>query len=630
VTVKGVAAVVVAFAVSLAAGASASANTYCVPAGGGAGCSNPGALALQSALDAASANPGPDTVKVAAGAFVPVACSSAGFSYSGSGTNSLTLSGAGATTVLTCPADYDNAATIPILTVIGPATVSDLEIRLPSGLHDRGLQLSGGASANDLTAVSDPGAIGAAVPVQMTGGSLTNSLIGDSLSDNGVALIASAGATISDTAVTGGGTGIDAQGSPDTTVTRTRVSARVGVQDEAAGVTISNSAIDILHGAGAGVAAGLRIFRVGFPGSIALTARHVSIAGTEAGSFGVDAEGQGFSQTATVTLTDSVIHGPTNALNRSATPGATANLTTSYDAYPAGSYAGTGSGTTTELTPPITADPGFAAPADPHIDASSPLIDAGTPGGLGPGEPTTDLDGNPRILDGNGDCAARRDIGAYEFVGSDTVHASAATLAVARQLIAFHATGCSVDAALPVTFSWSFDDGAAGAGANVSHAFTRAGVHHATVTIHDSAGRTGSASVAVSVVLPQITHLKLSPARVRVRQPKNKHFKLGTTITYTDTVAGRATFTVMRPAPGARHGKTCGPVPRHSGKHVKRCTRSVVVGTFGHLDVAGANHLRFSGKLRGRALAPGSYVLAAVPAGGAGKPATVAFTVLGG
>jgi hypothetical protein len=87
----------------------ASANTYCVPTGGGAGCFNSGALDLQPALTLAQANPGPDTVKVAAISLLPVDCTTAGFSYSGATNNPLTLTGAGTTqTFLTCQNNYNN------------------------------------------------------------------------------------------------------------------------------------------------------------------------------------------------------------------------------------------------------------------------------------------------------------------------------------------------------------------------------------------------------------------------------------------------------------------------------------------------------------------------------------------
>ena len=55
------------------------------------------------------------------------------------------------------------------------------------------------------------------------------------------------------------------------------------------------------------------------------------------------------------------------------------------------------------------------AGGDYHLRAGSPAIDSGS-AGLAAAESATDLDGRARILDGNRDCAARRDKGAYELV----------------------------------------------------------------------------------------------------------------------------------------------------------------------------------------------------------------------
>jgi hypothetical protein len=64
----------------------------------------------------------------------------------------------------------------------------------------------------------------------------------------------------------------------------------------------------------------------------------------------------------------------------------------------------------------LTAHPMFVNPAsDFRLQMTSPLIDAGTPGPLSGSESTTDLDGNPRLVDGNGDSTPRRDLGAYEL-----------------------------------------------------------------------------------------------------------------------------------------------------------------------------------------------------------------------
>jgi hypothetical protein len=52
-----------------------------------------------------------------------------------------------------------------------------------------------------------------------------------------------------------------------------------------------------------------------------------------------------------------------------------------------------------------------------HLLPNAPAIDTGAPGPLAGGQSTTDLDGSPRLLDGNADCVERRDKGAYEVTG---------------------------------------------------------------------------------------------------------------------------------------------------------------------------------------------------------------------
>lgn len=59
----------------------------------------------------------------------------------------------------------------------------------------------------------------------------------------------------------------------------------------------------------------------------------------------------------------------------------------------------------------------FANPlGDYHLKAGSPAVD-GAAAALASGESPTDLDGNPRVLDGNRDCLVRADRGAYELTG---------------------------------------------------------------------------------------------------------------------------------------------------------------------------------------------------------------------
>ena len=63
----------------------------------------------------------------------------------------------------------------------------------------------------------------------------------------------------------------------------------------------------------------------------------------------------------------------------------------------------------------VAVDPGFTAPDEARLRPDSPLVDAGRPGALGDDEPHEDALGFVRAVDGDGDGAPRRDIGALEL-----------------------------------------------------------------------------------------------------------------------------------------------------------------------------------------------------------------------
>ncbi len=80
----------------------------------------------------------------------------------------------------------------------------------------------------------------------------------------------------------------------------------------------------------------------------------------------------------------------------------------------------------------ISADPLFVNSAsDFHLQVTSPAIDAGS--NTAPSLPTQDIAGNPRILDGNGDCVAIVDMGAYEFARPSVLTLFPVSLAFADQ-----------------------------------------------------------------------------------------------------------------------------------------------------------------------------------------------------
>jgi hypothetical protein len=209
------------------------------------------------------------------------------------------------------------------------------------------------------------------------------------------------------------------------TVRRSTLAAQTGAVATGGRLAISDSLVDVRGQApGTGVIASTSL-----GGSLHSTADldRVTIVGSAPDSIGVAVEAAGPDRTATVAVRDSVISGLGVPIDRQAGPGATATVTTDHSAYhrveDPSHDAGAGGIVETQL---VDADPHFVdAPyGDFHLAAGSPLIDAGTPGA--PPAGTLDRDGHPRPADGNGDCVAVSDIGAFEFAGGPCAPAAPA------------------------------------------------------------------------------------------------------------------------------------------------------------------------------------------------------------
>jgi hypothetical protein len=102
-------------------------------------------------------------------------------------------------------------------------------------------------------------------------------------------------------------------------------------------------------------------------------------------------------------------------------------------------------------------------------------------------------------------------------------------------------------------------------------------------------------------------------------------------VSYLVSERATTTLTVARKTTGVKKGRSCAKAGRTVKKGAKRCTRWVLVrGSIRRADAGGKSSFRFSGKLRGKRLAVGSYRLIAVArdnAGNVSKPVTVAFRV---
>jgi hypothetical protein len=294
----------------------------------------------------------------------------------------------------------------------------------------------------------------------------------------------------------------------------------------------------------------------------------------------------------------------------------TANLSIHYTDYDPGAAEQSGAGAGPNLMDPTNpnVDPQFVdkPTGDLRLVGGSPLIDAGDPAALALDEPATDSGGNARVVDGNGDGTARRDIGAFEYQRRAPVVTNAAATPPTAQVgtpFTFAAAATDPDGD-PVTYAWSFDDGTSAPGASVQHAFTTPGLHVAKITVTDAAGAAVMTTVAVGVSpAPKavISSLKLVPPKFRAAK--------GTDVRFVLSVAGRVKFAVDRPASGRKVKGKCRR-PTRKNRSAKKCTRHVAVtGSFSRNGTGGSNHFHWNGRLNGKALKPGSYRLIATAGG---------------
>jgi CSLREA domain-containing protein len=117
-----------------------------------------------------------------------------------------------------------------------------------------------------------------------------------------------------------------------------------------------------------------------------------------------------------------------------------------------------------------------------------------------------------------------------------------------------------------------------------------------------------------------IAGLTLSPATFRATGRK----RLGTNVSFRLGAAGTVVITVRRPAAGKRSKARC-LAPTRALRAARSCTRQITLpGKLTRRGVAGVNVIRFSGKLRGRALSPGRYTLVVTLPRAGSSPAVTA------
>jgi subtilisin-like proprotein convertase family protein len=161
-------------------------------------------------------------------------------------------------------------------------------------------------------------------------------------------------------------------------------------------------------------------------------------------------------------------------------------------------------------------------------------------------------------------------------------------------------------------------------------------VRAAELVVCPEAARPGTISAALAAPAPKLFGLTIAPRRFRALKSgptivtKRRREAGGAVVSYEDSAAAAMSALVLRPIPGRRVGGRC--VRATAANLTKReCTRYRRLGRISHADVPGRNRFRFSGRLAGKPLPPGSYWLEAAAWATSGlksAPVRAAFTIL--
>jgi hypothetical protein len=590
--------------------AGAQATTYCVNTTG-ADCdvveSPP---SFQQALDdARNMNPGPDTIKLGSnglttpGGFLynspipgnTVAIIGAGGRNFGQSRTSLSLSGS------------PNGKTVLTVTGAPGSTISGIGVEVAPGANT-GIHTNGTVSNVAIEATIPPGDSATGITLE-DGGALIDS--DASLPTNapqaiGV-FVVGANTTVDRSTVraahaiqtSSGAGGVIVSGA----VRRSEIIASVyGIEVDAGNFVVEDTVLRTATDLPLGGHHGVRVST--FNGDNALALNHVTMVGTASSGVALSASASG-SHSAGLSIRNSVLSGYGSIFQRNASGSGPASISTDFSDYTGPTDTDSGPGSITE-TNHLTADPGFVSGTDFRLRSDSAMIDAGDPAGLAASESPTDASGRPRIVDGGGDCVARRDVGAFEFQPGPRAPVAVANVTTIQpatdQPVQFDASqSCDPDGDA-LSYVWSFDDGSVAEGVTRERAFSRAGLHFAAVTVTDSTGRSTTAVAAVRVTRPPVPPFagvtipkqtvkvsKSGVAGVKLRCPLGTVGACAGKITLSragDKKMGTATVAIAR---GATR-KVSVKLTRRSRTALKKARRLNVIAAVSAHDTNGTSH----------------------------------------
>jgi hypothetical protein len=280
-------------------------------------------------------------------------------------------------------------------------------------------------------------------------------------------------------------------------------------------------------------------------------------------------------------------------------------------------------GTITDLGGNVDVDPRFVdrAAGDLRLQPQSAVIDAAGGGGIATGESPFDRLGTARLLDGNGDGSALRDMGAFEYRPPVPVLDVSNPAPVQDEPVTFDASRSTYAEAAISEFQFDLDgDGVfetVGAGPRVSRGYPAAGPRTVRVRVLGAEGGAATAAVALNVRdvrVPVLDRASLTNrAFVATARPtalvtaRRRRSPRGTTFRYRLSETATMRIAIAQARPGRRLGRRC-LAPTRARRRRPRCTRYVSRGTLVRRNLAaGARRTPFSGRMGRRKLPAGRY-----------------------
>jgi hypothetical protein len=367
---------------------------------------------IGDAITTANANSVADTILVGPGTY------KGPFQLDGTA-HGIILQGSGPATVITA-----DPGGMQSYVFAGHATVRDLAVTFDPAVasSSAGIFAADGSVVENVT-VTGPGSF-SVNGLHVQDSQVVSSTVVLPLGSDSRGVYSEGNTTITDTALTAD-TGVYHSGLLPTVVSRTSIHGPTyaGVWTDGGSVDIDNSLVDLGSTAGTGL---LVSNENNSTSAKTINADHVTIVGGDGSSVGAWAWAAKPTarQLATVRLSNSIVRGPATSLvadagnNGSQGGSSSAAVDVDHTDYQTtgGTIGANGTGGVVDGGGNLSnVDPSFvnAASGDYHLAFGSPVIDKGDPAAGLPED--VDLDGNARVVDGDGNGTAIRDLGAYEW-----------------------------------------------------------------------------------------------------------------------------------------------------------------------------------------------------------------------